>query len=84
MWQSYIYEIHWSCQGKMYYDEIPAESKDEAREFFIDHKRDDVNLLRVVYVRPNEGGVREPSHSPYFPFNPLIARRNPETDEDVR
>ena len=84
MWQSYLYGMHWSCEGKMYYDEIPGESRDDATEFFIDHKRDDVKLIRVVYVGPNEGGVREPAHSPYLPFSPLMARRNPDTDEDVR
>ena len=71
MWQSYIYGVHWTCEGKMYYDEIPAESQDEATEFFIDHKRDDVALIRVEYVGPNEGGVREPAHSPYFALQPL-------------
>ena len=42
----------------MYYDELPADSKDQAAEYFIDHKRDDVTLLRVELVGPNEGGVR--------------------------
>jgi hypothetical protein len=84
MWQSYVYGVHWECEGRMYYDELPAESQDEAAEFFIDHKRDDVKLVRVVYVRPNEGGVRELAQSLYSPFSPLMARRNPETDEDAR
>ena len=84
MWQSYLYGMHWECEGRMYYDEIPAETKEGATEFFIDHKRDDVRLIRVEFVGPNEGGVREPAHSPYLPFSPLSARRNPETGEDAR
>jgi len=84
MWQSYIYGMHWKHDGKMYYDEIPAESKEEAAGFFIDHKRDDVTLVRVELVGPNEGGVREFAHSPDSPFNPLMARRKPGTDEDAR
>ena len=76
--------MHWKHDGKMYYDEIPAESKEEAIEYFNDHKRDDVTLVRVVYIGPNEGGVREPARSPDSPFGPLKARRKPGKDEDVR
>ena len=84
MWQSYIYGMHWKHDGKMYYDELPAESKTEAVDFFIDHKRDDVSLVRVQFVRPNEGGVRELVFSPDSPFSPLMSRRKPGTDEDAR
>ena len=68
----------------MYYDEIPADSKEEAAEYFIDHKRDDVSLVRVELVGPNEGGVREYAHSPLSPFDPLRARRRLDKDEDAR
>lgn len=84
MWQSYIYGMHWKCEGRMYYDEIPAESREDAAEFFVDHKRDDVSLVRIEFVGPNEGGVREPAHSPYMPFSPLMARRKWDRDEDAR
>ncbi len=84
MWHSFIYGMHWKHDGRMYYDEIPAESKDEATEYFIDCKRDDVRLIRVEYIGPNEGGVREFAHSPYSPFDPLKARRRTDTDEDAR
>lgn len=84
MWQSHIYGMHWIYGGKTYYDEIPAESREEAAEYFIDNKRDDVRLIRVEYVGPNDGGVREFAHSPYSPFDPLIARRRTDKDEDVR
>ncbi len=84
MWQSYIYGMHWKHDGKMYYDELPAESKTEAVDFFIDHKSDDVSLVRVQFVRPNEGGVRELVVSPDSPFSPLMRRRKPGKDEDAR
>jgi len=83
MWDSFIYGIHWEYDGNIYYDEIHAESGDEAKVYFIDHKRDDVRLVRVEYVGPNEGGVREFAHSPYSPFDPLKARRRTDKDEDA-
>ena len=33
MWQSYIFGMHWKHGSKMYYDELPAESKAEAAEY---------------------------------------------------
>ena len=84
MWQSYIFGMHWKHDGKMYYDELPAESKEEAAGYFIDHKRDDVAWVRVELVGPNEGGVREFAVSPDRPFSPLMARRRLDKDEDVR
>ena len=76
--------MHWEHDGKLYYDEIPAESEAAAREYFIGHKRDDVTLVRVEFVGPNEGGVREPARSPDRPFDPLAARRRMDIDEDAR
>ena len=84
MWQSFIFGMHWKHEGKMYYDELPAESMAKAAEYFIDNKRDDVHLTRVVYVGPNEGGVRENTGSPDSPFGPLMARRRWDRDEDAR
>lgn len=68
----------------MYYDELPAESKAAAIEYFMDHKRDDVTLVRVELIGPNEGGVREPARLPIMPLDPLTARRRPGTDENAR
>ena len=84
MRERFIFGMHWKHDGKMYYDEVPADSKEEAAGYFIDHKRDDVSLVRVEWVGPNEGGVREPANSPYTPFGPLIARRRSDVDEDAR
>ena len=53
--QSYIFGMHWKHDGKLYYDELPAESKVVAAEYFIDHCRDDVSLVRVELVRPDDG-----------------------------
>jgi hypothetical protein len=68
----------------MYYDELSADSQEEAAEYFIDHKRDDVDLIRVELVGPDDSGVREYAHSPVSPFSPLMARRRLDKDEDAR
>lgn len=68
----------------MYYDELSAGSKEEAAQYFIDHKRDDVSLVRVELVGPDDGGIRENANSPVSPFGPLIARRRLDKDEDAR
>jgi hypothetical protein len=84
MWQTYIFGMHWKHDGRMYYDELPAESETEAVDFFIDHKREDISLVRVELVGPNEGGVRELVVSPDSPFSPLKARRRLDQDENAR
>ena len=84
MWQTFIFGMHWKHDGKMYYDELSAESQEEAARYFIDHMRDDVSLVRVVLVGPDDGGVREYAHSPVSPFDPLKARRKLGEDEDAR
>ena len=68
----------------MYYDELSADSQEEVSGYFIDHKRDDVDLVRVELVGPDDCGLRECAHSPLSPFRPLMARRRLDKDEDVR
>lgn len=68
----------------MYYDELTAASQEEAAGYFIDHMRDDVSLVRVELVGPDEPGIREYAHSPVSPFSPLRARRRLDKDEDAR
>jgi hypothetical protein len=84
MWQTYIFGMHWEHEGKMYYDEIPAESVDEATDYFNHLKRDDVTLVKAEAVRPDDNGVREPARSSLKPFDPLQARRRTDKDEDAR
>lgn len=84
MWQTYIFGMHWMHRGEMYYDELPAGSKDEAWDYFNDQKRDDVALIRVELIGPDEPGVREYARSPISPFDPLRARRRTDKDEDAR
>lgn len=84
MWQNFIFGMHWQHGGKMYYDELSAESKNEAAGYFIDHCRDDVRLVRVELIGPDDSGVREYAHSPFSPFDPLRARRRLDSDEDAR
>jgi hypothetical protein len=68
----------------MYYDELPADSKEEAAGYFINNKRDDVTLVGVVPIGPDDCGLREIAHSPISPFDPLRARRRLDKDEDAR
>jgi hypothetical protein len=50
MWQTYIFGMHWKHQGKMYYDELSAESQDEAAGYCVDHCRDDVTRQVIARV----------------------------------
>lgn len=84
MWELFVYGMHWKHEGRMYYDELTAGSKEEAAEYFIDHKRDDVSLIRVELVGPDDPGTRDYARSPLPPFSPLTRRRRLDADEDVR
>jgi hypothetical protein len=84
MWQTGIFGAYWKHEGRTYYDEFPADSKGGAEEYFNDHKRDDVTLVRVEKVRSDDNGVREPAVSPCSPFSPLIKWRRTDKDEDAR
>lgn len=79
-----IFGMHWQHEGTIYYDELSAGSKEEAAEYFIEHKRDDVSLIRVELVGPDDCGEREFARSPILPFDPLMARRRMDNDEDAR
>ena len=84
MWQRFIFGVHWEHAGKRYYDELPATSKQEASEYFNEHKRSDVTLVRVELIGPDDEAVREPAHPPDRPFGPLIAHRKIDRDADAR
>jgi hypothetical protein len=68
----------------MYYDELSAESQDDAAAYFNNNCREDVSLIRVELVRPDDGGTREFARSPVTPFDPLRARRRTDIDEDAK
>jgi len=73
-----------STEGRCITMSCRAESQEEAAGYFIGHCRDDVSLVRVELVGPDDGGVREYAHSPISPFDPLRARRRMDKDEDAR
>lgn len=77
------FRMHWTHNHTVYIDELCAPSTEAARQYFIDHKRDDVSLARVQFLGPDDGGVREPSRSPDSLFDPLKARRRLDRDEDA-
>jgi hypothetical protein len=68
----------------MYYDEVHAESESAAVDYFNEHKRDDVTLVRVELIGPDEGGVRMPAQAPILPMPPLVARRRLGCDDNAR
>ena len=78
------FRMHWTHNGKFYIDELPAASAEEAAQFFKDHQRPDVSLVRVELLGPDDGGVRESARPPDSPFSPLMARRRLDKDEDAR
>jgi hypothetical protein len=58
MRQTFIFGMHWRHGGKMYYDEVPAASKENAEEYFMLHKRDDVALVRIELIGPEDYRVQ--------------------------
>ena len=84
MQEMFKFHVHWRHNSQMYVDELPAASMVEVVDYFNDHKRPDVSLVRVELVGPDEGGLREPARSPNLPFGPLIARRRLDIDENAR
>lgn len=58
-WQTLIFGMHWRHGTEMYYEALTAGSKEDAAEYFIDHNRDDVSLVRLELVGPDEPGTRE-------------------------
>ena len=85
MKQMLIFRVHWRHKtNRVYFDELSAASKAEAVDYFNDNKRSDVSLVRVELIGDDGGGVREFAHSPDSPFDPLMARRKLDKDEDAR
>jgi hypothetical protein len=84
MWQTFLFGMHRMHGGKMYYDELVAETKEEAAEYFNEHKRDDVKLMRVDLIGPDECGLRECAGYAARAISLLKARRRTDKDEDAR
>jgi len=80
----FIYGMHWRHDGKLYDDEVPAESKDEAIAYFVELHRGDIVLVRVELVGPNDGSVQDVIVPPTSPFGALSARSRLDTDADAR
>ena len=78
------FRVHFLYQGTVYTDELTALSALEAAKYFNDNKRPDIALGRVELIGPDDGAVREPAFPPDRPFDPLMARRRQDIDEDAR
>jgi hypothetical protein len=64
MCETYIFGMHWRHRRAVFYDEVSATSTEDARDYFNQHKRDDVALIRVELIGPAGPGARKPALSP--------------------
>jgi len=78
------FRIHWTASGKKETTDFPAASESDARRAFDSYKLPGVRIVSVERVELGAAAGRVPSHSPNSPFDPLIARRRLDIDEDVR
>ena len=83
MSERFIFGMHWKYDGKMYYDEVPAGSKDEAIAYFVECQRGDVVLVRVDLVGPNDRRVPGDGVAPSLPFGPSSERSRLDTGADA-
>jgi hypothetical protein len=59
MSQFLIFGVHWSHGGETYYDELSAGSKEEAVNYFSQHKRSDVTLVEVELIGPEDMPIEQ-------------------------
>ncbi|MGP8055686.1 MAG: hypothetical protein ACLQAH_17905 [Limisphaerales bacterium] len=78
------FRIRWTTGGKEQIAEYPAASASDARRAFEAYKLSGVRIISVEPIEPDAASEAVPSHSPDSPFDPLIARRRLDIDEDVR
>jgi hypothetical protein len=78
------FQICWVAGGKQQVSRFPAASASDARRAFDSYKLPGVRIVSIEPVEPDAAAERVPSHSPDSPFDPLIARRRLDIDEDVR
>ena len=78
------FRLRWTAQGKEQVTELRAGSAGDARQAFNAHRLPGVLLISVEPVDPDAASLPVPSRSPDSPFDPLVARRRMDKDEDVR
>ncbi len=84
MKQMFKFRIHWEVGNKTHYSKITAASKADALQAFQAHKLPGVSLLRAELLGPDAAAPPVPSDPLDSPFDPLVARRRLDKDEDVR
>src|SRR5690348_15470361 len=57
--QCFVFGIHWSHAGRMYYDELSANGKDEVEDYFNRHKRPGVTLVETELIGPQDMPVEQ-------------------------
>jgi hypothetical protein len=78
------FRIHWTAGGKKEIAEFSAASESDARRAFDSYKLAGVRIVRIEPIQPNAAAEQVPSCSPDSPFDPLIARRRLDIDEDAK
>jgi hypothetical protein len=78
------FRIHLTASGQKEITEFPAASESGARRAFDAYKLPGVRITSIEPIEPDAASERVPSTSPDSPFDPLIARRRLDIDEDVR
>ena len=77
------FRIHWTAGGKKETTEFRAASESDARDAFNGCKVPGVCIVSIESIEPDASAPLVHSHSPDLPFDPLIARRRLDIDEDV-
>ena len=77
------FQIRWTASGKQQVSRFPAASASDARRAFDSCKLPGVRIVSIEPVEPDAAAPAVPNHSPDSPFDPLIARRRLDIDEDV-
>ena len=52
MAQLFLFGLHWSHAGNLYYDAVLTGEKDELINYFNQHKRSDVTLVKSSSLAP--------------------------------
>jgi len=79
-----IFQIRWLAGDKQQVSRFPAASSADARRVFESYKLPGVRIVSIEPVEPDAAAPAIPSHSPDSPFDPLVARRRLDIDEDFK
>ena len=59
MAQLFLFGLHWSHAGNLYYDAVLTGEKDELINYFNQHKRSDVTLVKIEFFGPEDMPIEQ-------------------------